>query len=257
MGIELYAAREIEAIARASQCAADVLAELLERIEVGISTLDLDRWAREAIARRGARPSPLGFHGYPAAICTSVGEVVCHGIPSADRVLTEGDIINVDVTTELDGFHGDTSATVCVGRVGPEVRRLVDQTRRALDAGIAEVRPGARLGDVGAAIEDVARSAELGLVRDFCGHGIGRRMHQPPQVPHHGPAGRGLRLRPGMVFTIEPMLTPGRPDVRILDDGWTAVTTDGRWSAQFEHTLAVTSNGCEVLTRRPDDRGVR
>ena len=181
-------------------------------------------------------------------MCTSRNAVVCHGLPRASEVLRDGDIINVDVTTELDGFHGDTSATFCIGEVDESARRLVERTRAARDAGIAAVRPGARLGDIGAAIVEVAAAAGLGVVREYCGHGIGRQMHEAPQVSHVGRAGTGLRLRPGMVFTVEPMLTLGDPAVRLQDDGWTVVTADGRWSAQFEHTVVVTERGFEVLT---------
>jgi methionyl aminopeptidase len=193
----------------AGRAAGETLAYVGARIRPGVSAADIDAWVREDTARRGGRPSQLGFHGFPAAVCVSPNEIVCHGIPTAQVVLRDGDIVNVDVTTELDGFHGDTSVTFLVGEVHPEVRRLVETTRAALEAGIAEVRPGARLGDVGAAIESIARGAGYGLVREFCGHGIGRQMHMAPQVPHYGRAGRGLRLRPGMAFTIEPMLNLG------------------------------------------------
>ena len=214
----------------------------------GVTTAQIDRWVREDTARRGGRPSQLGYHGFPASVCTSRNAVVCHGVPREDEALREGDIVNVDVTTELDGFHGDTSATFCVGAVAPAARRLVEATRASLMAAIAAVRPGARLGDVGAAIVEVAAGAGFGVVRDYCGHGIGRRMHEPPQVSHVGRAGSGMRLRAGMVFTIEPMLTQGAPACRVLADGWTVVTADGGWSAQFEHTVCVTERGCEVLT---------
>jgi len=250
--VTIYGAKEIAAIRRASQVAAATLWAVGERLAAGVTTGQIDRWVREDTARRGGRPSQLGYKGFPASVCTSRNEVVCHGIPRESDALVAGDIVNVDVTTEVDGFHGDTSATFCIGAVAPEHVRLVETTREARDAGIAAVRPGARLGDVGAAIEAVAQAAGLGVVTAFTGHGIGRHMHEAPQVNNTGRAGVGLRLRPGMVFTVEPMLTLGSPEIRVLGDGWTVVTCDGRWSAQWEHTLCVTADGAEVLTRRPE-----
>jgi methionyl aminopeptidase len=175
--------------------------------------------------------------------------VVCHGIPHALERLEPGDIINVDITSELNGWHGDTSATFCIGEVSREAAHLVETTRRALEAGIAEVKAGAHLGDIGAAISELARSAGCTVITDWGGHGIGRQMHLPPHVSHVGTRGDGLVLREGMTFTIEPMLTLGQPDTRVLDDGWTVKTVDGRWSAQFEHTVRVTRSGCEILTQ--------
>ncbi len=249
--VTIYGAKEIAAIRRASQVAAATLWAVGERLAPGVTTAQVDRWVREDTARRGGRPSQLGYKGFPASVCTSRNEVVCHGIPRADEALRAGDIINLDVTTEVDGFHGDTSATFCIGAVGATAAQLVETTRAARDAGIAAVRPGARLGDVGAAIEAVAHGAGLGVVTAFTGHGIGRNMHEAPQVQNTGRAGVGLRLRPGMVFTVEPMLTLGSPEIRVLADGWTVVTRDGRWTAQFEHTVCVTEDGVEVLTLAP------
>lgn len=251
--IELYSGSDVDRLRRAGRCAAATLAAVGARLRAGISTAQIDEWVREDTARRGARPSQLGFHGFPAAVCVSRNDVVCHGIPSPEEHLEVGDIVNVDVTSELDGFHGDNSRTFLIGDVSPEARHVVEVARRCLDLGIAEVRPGVRLGDVGAVIEEHAKREGCSSVRDFCGHGIGREMHMPPQVPHYGKRGRGLRLRAGMVFTIEPMINLGRPDVRVEADGWRAVTVDGSLSAQFEHTILVTETGCEVLTR---SRGV-
>ena len=234
MAIVLHDPDELEAMRRAGRVAAQTLAAVAARIRPGITTAEIDAWVREDTAARGARPSQLGYKGFPAAVCTSRNHVVCHGIPSPHERVEEGDIINVDVTSELDGFHGDTSITVCVGSPGPRARHVVEVARRGLAAGIAAVRPGARLGDVGAAIEALARREGCSVVREFGGHGIGRRMHMPPHVAHHGPGGRGPRLRAGMTFTIEPMITIGDPEIRVLADGWTAVTADG----------------CEVLTER-------
>jgi methionyl aminopeptidase len=251
VAIVIHGPREIESLRRAGRVAAQTLAAVTARVRAGVSTAQIDAWVREDTAARGARPSQLGYHGFPAAVCTSKNHVVCHGIPSASEVLIEGDIVNVDVTSELDGFHGDTSITVCVGTPSAEARQVVEVARRGLEVGIAAVRPGARLSDVGAAIEAFARSEGCGVVRDFGGHGIGRKMHMPPHVAHHGPGGSGPRLRVGMAFTIEPMITVGEPKVQVLADGWTAVTVDGSPSAQFEHTVVVTEDGCEVLTRLP------
>ncbi len=248
MTVTIRGPREIAALREAGKAAAGTLALVGSRLAAGVSTGDIDVWVREDTRRRGGKPSQLGYHGFPASVCVSRNEVVCHGVPRADARLRAGDIVNVDVTTELNGYHGDTSATFFIGEPSSEARRLVETTRAALQAGIAAVRPDGRLGDIGAAIVEVAAAEGLGVVRDFCGHGIGRSMHEAPQVPHVGKAGTGLRLRPGMVFTIEPMLTLGAPTIRVLADGWTAVTTDGLWSAQFEHTVCVTADGVEVLT---------
>jgi len=254
MAIEIHGTREIETMRRAGRAAAATLAAVTARVRAGVSTGEIDAWVREDTAARGARPSQLGYKGFPAAVCTSRNHVVCHGIPSPKEMLAEGDIVNVDVTSELDGFHGDTSITVCVGMPSAEARQVVNVARRGLELGIAVVRPGARLSDVGAAIEEFAKQQGCGVVREFGGHGIGRRMHMPPHVEHHGPAGRGPRLRMGMAFTIEPMITIGEPGVRMLADGWTVVTRDGSPSAQFEHTVVVSEAGCEVLTRPPMER---
>lgn len=249
MAVEILSLREQEKLRRASECAAQTLAFVRERARAGVSTAQIDQWVREDTERRGAKPSQLGYHGFPAAVCTSVNSVVCHGIPRRDQVLRDGDIINVDVTSELDGFHGDLSETFIIGEASDEARHVVDVAKRCLEAAIAVVRADARLGDIGAVIDALARKEGCSVVSDFGGHGIGRRMHMDPHVAHTGLAGTGLRLRAGMAFTIEPMINLGRPDVRVLDDRWTVVTADGSLSAQFEHTVLVTRDGCEVLTR--------
>jgi methionyl aminopeptidase len=246
--VELLSERQVGALARASRVAAGTLAMVADRLRAGVTTGEIDQWVREDTLRQGGTPSQLGYHGFPAAVCTSINHVVCHGIPSARDVLRDGDIVNVDVTTKLAGFHGDTSATFFIGTPSEEARHVVETARRCRDAGIAEVREGARLGDIGAAIEEVATRAGCSVVRDFGGHGIGKDMHAPPHVPHHGRRGSGIRLRAGMAFTIEPMINLGTHEVEVLDDGWTVVTRDGRLSAQFEHTLVVTPEGCMVLT---------
>ncbi|MFO0549970.1 MAG: type I methionyl aminopeptidase [Polyangiaceae bacterium] len=250
MTVAIYRPAFLPKLRAAGAAAASTLAFVGERLAPGVTTGDIDTWVREHTRSLGGRPSQLGYHGFPAAVCTSRNHVVCHGIPRATDVLAEGDIVNVDVTTELDGFHGDTSATFLVGEVSAEARALVTTARRARDAGIAVIRDGARLGDIGAAIEEVARDAGCSVVRDFGGHGIGRKMHEPPHVPHTGRRGTGLRLRAGMVLTVEPMLNLGSHEVRVLDDRWTVVTADGALSAQFEHTVLVTANGHEILTPR-------
>lgn len=248
MSIVILGMKEVVAMRRAGQAAAATLAHVAARLRPGISTADIDRWVREDTARRGGTPSQLGYHGFPAAVCTSRNHVVCHGIPRPDDVLEPGDILNVDVTTNLDGHHGDTSATFFIGEPGPDARHVVDVARRCRDAGVAQVRDGARLGDIGAAIEELARREGCSVVREVGGHGIGRVMHAPPHVHHFGRRGTGLRLRAGMAFTIEPMVNLGGAAIVTLDDGWTIVTADGSLSAQFEHTVVVTKNGCEVLT---------
>lgn len=252
MAVRIHSVPEVEAMRRAGRAAAATLAHVARRIRPGVTTADIDTWVREDTRARGGTPSQLGYRGFPAAVCTSRNHVVCHGMPSPRERLESGDIVNVDVTTCLGGFHGDTSATLFVGEPSLEARHVVDVARRCRDVGIRTVRDGIRLGDVGAAIEELAVSEGCSIVREFGGHGIGREMHQEPHVAHHGPRGSGRRLRAGMAITIEPMVNLGGRAVRVLDDDWTVVTEDGSLSAQFEHTLVVTRRGCEVLTRTPE-----
>jgi methionyl aminopeptidase len=249
MAIELLSATGMERMRGAGRAAAETLALVGSRIRPGISTAEIDRWVREDTARRGGLPSQLGYQGFPAAVCTSRNHVVCHGIPSAREVLEPGDIVNVDVTTNLDGYHGDTSAMFVVGDASEEARRLVDVARRCRDAGIAVIRESARLGDIGAAIGELAKSEGLSVVAEFGGHGIGRRMHAAPHVSHIGRRGSGPRLRAGMAITVEPMVNLGGAAVRFLEDGWTVVTADGTLSAQWEHTVLVTRDGHEITTQ--------
>jgi methionyl aminopeptidase len=251
MSIPILTMREVESMRLAGRAAAATLAHVASELRPGLSTSDVDALVRRHTASLGGRPAQLGFRGFPASVCTSRNEVVCHGIPRPDVFLEPGDIVNVDVTTELGGFHGDTSATFCVGEVSAEARHVVDTARACLEAGIAVVRDGARLGDIGAAIEEVAKRAGCSVVREFGGHGIGRRMHQPPHVSHVGVRGTGPRLRAGMALTIEPMVNLGGAAVRTLSDGWTVLTADGSLSAQFEHTIVVTRAGAEILTPAP------
>lgn len=239
------------AMRRAGRVAAATLDLVGRRLRPGMSTSAIDQLVRRDTAARGASPSQLGYHGFPAAVCTSVGAVVCHGVPRPDVVLQRGDLIGVDVTSRVGGWHGDTCRTFLIGAASAEARHVVDVARRCRDAGIQAARPGGRLGDIGAAIAELARREGCSVVEDFGGHGIGREMHLPPHVHHVARAGTGPALRPGLAFTVEPMITLGRPEVRTLDDGWTIVTVDGSLSAQFEHTLLVTEDAVEVLTREP------
>lgn len=247
--VSIKTAREVQGIRVACQMAADTLLKVGDMIRAGITTEEIDRFVHEDTVRRGGICAPLNYHGFPKSVCTSVNEVVCHGIPGP-RVLKDGDIINVDVTTKYDGFFGDTSATFFIGKVSDEARHVTEVSRRSLDLAIAEVKEGARLGDIGAAIQEYAEGEGCSVVRAFVGHGIGRVFHEAPQVSHVGRRGQGLRLKAGMVFTIEPMINLGHWEVEVLADKWTAVTADGSLSAQFEHTVVVTKTGCEVLTRR-------
>jgi len=241
------------AMRRAGHVASECLAWILQQVEPGVTTLDIDDLQMQFVRERGVKPAPLGYKGFPRSICTSVNEVICHGIPSRKLTLRSGDIIGIDVTLIVEGFHGDTAATVAVGEVDEEAAGLLRATLEAQRRGVEAVRPDARIGDVGHAIQSVVEPQGFSVVRDFVGHGIGRGFHEEPQVPHYGRSGRGLRLRPGMTFTIEPMINAGVPDVEILDDGWTAVTGDRRLSAQYEHTIEVTAQGVRVLTVQNDD----
>ncbi|HEX4448496.1 MAG TPA: type I methionyl aminopeptidase [Polyangiaceae bacterium] len=250
MTVEIFGPSEIASLRRAGAAAAATLDVVGNRLRPGVTTAQIEGWVREHTKALGGTPSQLGYKGFPAAVCTSRNEVVCHGIPRRDETLRPGDIVNVDVTTNLGGFHGDTSATFAIGSVSAEARHVVDVALRCRDAGISVVREGARLGDVGAAIAALAEREGCSVVREFGGHGIGRQMHADPHVPHFGRAGAGMRLRAGMVFTVEPMVNLGKPDVRVLDDGWTVVTVDGSLSAQFEHSVLVTKTGFQILTAR-------
>jgi methionyl aminopeptidase len=248
VAIERFGPHEQTKLAAAGRAAALTLAHVGAKLRSGIVTADIDRWVREHTRTLGGAPSQLGYHGFPASVCTSRNAVVCHGIPSSSERVVEGDIINVDVTTYLDGFHGDTSATFIIGQASPEAQHVVEVARRCLSAAIATVRADARLGDIGAAIVELATREGCTVVRDYGGHGIGRKMHAEPHVSHVGVRGEGLRMRAGMAFTIEPMVCLGSSTLRTLEDGWTVVTADGSLSAQFEHTILVTQDGCRVLT---------
>jgi len=245
--IKLHGPEGFAGMRAAGKLAASILDELTTRVVPGVSTEDLDRIVREMTLDGGAVPATMGYRGYTHSCCISINHVVCHGIPS-DKKLKDGDIVNIDVTPLLDGWHGDTSRMYLVGDVPLKARKLVEVTYECLMIGIAEARPGARIGDIGAAIQAHAERYRYGVVRDFCGHGLGRLFHDAPEVIHAGRAGTGPELRPGMFMTIEPMINQGRPPVKLLADGWTAVTRDKSLSAQFEHSIGITEDGCEIFT---------
>lgn len=238
---------EIAKLRRVNHLVAEVLAELREMARPGVTTEDLDRVAEERVRAAGAEPAFKGYHGYPATICASLNEQVVHGIPSA-QPLVEGDIISIDMGAKLDGFFGDSAVTVPVGKVSSEAASLLRVTEESLLRGIAAVRPGGRVSDIGAAVQQHVEAHGFSVVREFVGHGIGTSLHEEPQIANYGPGGRGPRLAEGMVLAIEPMVNVGKPAVKVLSDGWTAVTRDGSLSAHFEHSVVVTGDGCEILT---------
>lgn len=246
--IETKTPQELAAIRRACLVVSEALKALAAAAVPGTSTAELDALAAEEIRKRGAKPAFLGYRGYPATLCASVNEEVIHGIPQPGRRLKDGDIIGFDLGAVVDGFYGDAARTVGVGAVAPEAEKLMRVTREALQQGIAAARPENRVGDIGAAVQRHAEENGFSVVREFVGHGIGRALHEEPAVPNYGRAGTGPRLKAGMVLAIEPMINAGGPEVRVLADGWTAVTADGRLSAHFEHTVAVTESGPVVLT---------
>jgi methionyl aminopeptidase len=248
--ITIHGAAEFEGMRRAGRLAAEVLDFITPHVEPGVTTEHLDRLCHEFILERGAIPAPLNYRGYPKSICTSINHVVCHGIPSP-KSLRHSDIVNIDITVILDGWHGDTSRMFTVGEVPLKAKRLIDLTYEAMMRGIAVARPGATLGDLGHAIQSFVEAERCSVVRDFCGHGLGRVFHAPPSVLHYGRPGEGVTLREGMFLTIEPMINLGRPETKILSDGWTAVTKDRSLSAQFEHSIGITADGCEIFTLSP------
>ena len=248
--IKLHGSEDFAAMRRAGQLVAEVLDLLTEHVKPGVATEKLDRLVFEFALDHGALPATLMYRGYEKSICTSINHVVCHGIPN-DKALREGDIVNIDVTLLLDGWHGDSSRMYTVGEVPRRAERLIEVTYEAMMAGIHAIRPGGTVGDIGAAIQAVVEPNHMSVVRDFCGHGVGRLFHDEPNVVHVGTAGEGAVLRPGMFFTVEPMINLGRPHVKVLSDGWTAVTRDRSLSAQFEHSVAVTETGFEIFTLSP------
>jgi methionyl aminopeptidase len=248
--IKLHGPEGFEGMRKAGRLAAGILDALVPHVVPGVTTEELDDIVRQMSVAGGGVPATLGYRGYTHSCCISINHVVCHGIPG-DRTLKDGDIVNIDVTPMLDGWHGDTSRMFLVGDVPIKARRLVDVTYECLMLGIEQAKPGNHLGDISNAIQRHAEKHRYGVVRDFCGHGLGQVFHDAPEVVHVGRPGTGPELRPGMFFTIEPMINIGRPDVKLLEDGWTAVTRDRSLSAQFEHSIGITEDGCEIFTRSP------
>ena len=254
MAVTIKTATEIDKMRKAGSLAADVLEMIEPHVQAGITTGELDRICHDYIVEQGAVPAPLNYHGFPRSICTSVNDVVCHGIPSDTKKLKSGDIINIDVTVIKEEYHGDTSIMVQVGDVAPHAQRLINVTQECLYRALEIVRPGATLGDIGAVIQQHAEKNYYSVVREYCGHGIGKIFHEDPQVLHYGRKGAGLVLEEGMTFTIEPMINAGKRHTRLNQkDGWTVTTKDGRLSAQWEHTIGVTADGCEIFTRRSNE----
>jgi methionyl aminopeptidase len=254
VSIVCRSAAEIEKLAKVNALVARVLKELAAAVKPGVTTKQLDELAEQRLREAGAEPAFKGYHGYPATICASVNEQVVHGIPN-DRPMVEGDIVSIDMGAKLEGFFGDSAVTVPVGRVTPEAERLLQVTKTALDRAVATVKAGARVSDIGAAVQTYVEANGFSVVREFVGHGIGTALHEEPQIPNYGTAGRGPRLQQGMALAIEPMVNAGKPAVKVLGDGWTAVTKDKGLSAHFEHTVVVTEDGCRVLTL-PDESAV-
>lgn len=248
MAVVLKSSQEIEKMRRAGKVVREVLELVRSKVRPGATTFDLEKAAEARVRELGLKAAFKGYHGYPCVLCTSVNSEVVHGIPSPKRMLKEGDIVSVDFGVVVDGYYGDAAITIPVGKIDEKAERLLKATEESLKAGIAVVRPGATLGDVGAAVQGVVEGQGFSVVRDFVGHGIGVAMHEDPQVPNFGEAGQGMKLKAGMVIAIEPMVNAGKPEVRVLDDGWTAVASDGSISAHFEHTVAVTATGSMVLT---------
>ncbi len=248
--IRLYAPDDFDGMRKASRLAASALDALCEIVAPGIATQQIDDFVLQFGLDHGAVPATLNYRGYTKSCCTSVNHVVCHGIPN-EKPLREGEIVNIDITYILNGWHGDSSRMYGVGRVKRAAERLIDVTYEALQRGIAAARPGNTTGHIGAAIQTYVEGERCSVVRDFCGHGVGRLFHDTPNILHYGNPGDGLELRPGMIFTIEPMVNLGRPHVKVLADGWTAVTRDRSLSAQFEHSVGITAEGCEIFTRSP------
>ena len=249
-GIRVKEAGDIEGIKKAGRLALKTLDLVEGSIRAGMTTDDINTLVHDYTLKNGATPAPLGYRGFPKSVCVSVNEVICHGIPG-DRILRDGDIVNVDVTPILEGYYADVNKTFFVGDPGSNTQKIVTVARECLRKGVMMVRPGNRIGDIGFAIQSFAEKEGCSVVREFVGHGVGFDFHEPPQVPHHGHCGEGIELIPGMVFTIEPMINLGKKDLRVLDDGWTAVTLDGGLSAQFEQTILVTDTGYESLTPFP------
>jgi methionyl aminopeptidase len=250
MAIMIKSPQEIEKMRRSGQAVREILEYVRGLVKPGMTTMDLENAAAARMHEMGVKPAFKGYRGYPAVLCTSVNSEVVHGIPSAERVLREGDIVSIDTGVVIDGYYGDSATTVAVGeKVSPRTQKLLAVTKKSLQCGIEAVRAGATLGDIGAAVQEAVEAEGFSVVREFVGHGIGTRLHEDPQVPNYGRRGQGQKLKEGMVLCIEPMVNAGKPGVQVLDDGWTAVTEDGSMSAHFEHTIAVTADGALILTQ--------
>ncbi|MDA8244653.1 MAG: type I methionyl aminopeptidase [Elusimicrobia bacterium] len=247
--IEIKTPAEIESMRRASRVVAEVLAQLKPLVKPGVTTAELDKFAEKRVRELGAVPAFLGYRGYPATLCVSINEEIVHGIPSPKRVVREGDIVSLDMGAVCGGFYGDAAVTVAAGEISGQARRLMEVTSGSLEAALSKVRAGARLGDVSRAVQEYAEGNGMSVVREFTGHGIGRHLHEEPSIPNFGKPGTGPVLKPGMTLAIEPMLCLGRADVIVKNDGWTAVSADGSLAAHYEHTVAVTEDGCDVLSR--------
>jgi len=251
--ISIKSSREIELMRATCSLATKTMEYIAPFVVPGVSTEELNTLCHDFILKHDAYPSPLNYHGFPKSICTSKNEVICHGIPSKKDIVKDGDILNIDITTFLNKFHGDTNKTFLVGNVDPKVKKLVDVTYECMREGINQVRPGAHIGDIGAIIQEVAHGYGYSVVEEYCGHGIGREFHEEPQVVHVGKKGTGPEIKEGMTFTIEPMINLGGRHCKLLKDGWTVITRDKKWSAQFEHTILVTESGHEILTLREEE----
>ena len=251
--ISIKSEREVAIMEESCQLAAKTLNFIADKLEIGMTTEDVNVLCHDFITSHDAYPSPLNYHGFPKSVCTSLNEVICHGIPSTKDKLKDGDILNIDVTTFYKNFHGDTNRTFFIGNVSEELRKLVATTYDCMMAGIGVCKPGAHIGDIGAVIEEMANDHGYGVVHEYCGHGIGREFHEEPQVLHYGSRGTGAEMKPGMTFTVEPMINLGRRHSKLLKDGWTVVTKDKKPSAQFEHTILITDTGYRILTLDPDN----
>lgn len=247
--IEIKTPAEIESMRKASRVVAEVLSELKSLVKPGVITAELDKFAERRVRELGAVPAFLGYRGYPATLCVSINEEIVHGIPSPKRVIREGDVVSLDMGAIVDGFYGDAALTVAAGEIAPKARRLMEVTNRSLEAALSAVKAGARLGDVSHAVEKCATDNGMSVVREFTGHGIGRKLHEEPSIPNFGRPGTGPVLKAGMTLAIEPMICLGRADVVVKNDGWTAVSADGSLAAHYEHTVAVTEDGCDILSR--------
>lgn len=251
--ISIKSKREIEIMTESCELAARTLNYLGEKLEIGMTTEDVNVLCHEYIVSHDAIPSPLNYHGFPKSVCTSLNEVICHGIPTEKDILKDGDILNIDVTTYFKNFHGDTNRTFFIGNVDPKIKDLVKVTYECMMAGINICKPGAHMGDIGHAIEVLATKNGYTVVQEYCGHGIGREFHEDPQVLHYGEKGTGVQMKAGMTFTIEPMINLGKRHCKVLKDGWTVVTKDKKPSAQFEHTILITDDGFKILTLDPEN----